>query len=98
VALELVTDLELIMDPELLAARLAETAESVGIEVRQGPAELDGAAVVLRGDKVVFVPAGALPTKKVEILARALAGENLEAVFLLPAVREAIENARGGED
>ena len=91
-------DPELVMDPELLAARLAETAESLGLEVREGPAELEGAAVTLKGKKVIFVPAGALPAKKVEMLARALAREDLEEVFLLPAVREAIENARGGED
>jgi hypothetical protein len=85
------------MDLELLAARLGETAESLGLEVRDGPADLDGAVVVLRGKRVVFVPAGALPAKKVGILARALAREELEDVYLLPAVREAIGAARGEE-
>ncbi len=85
------------MDAELLAARLAETAESLGLGVREGPADSDGAVVILRGERIVFVPAGALPAKRAEILARALSRVDLEDVFLLPAVREAIERARGGD-
>ena len=86
------------MDTESLAARLAEAAESLGLEVREGPADSDGAVVRLRGKKVVFVPEGALSTKLVEVLARALAQEDTEDVFLLPAVREAIERVRSAPE
>lgn len=86
------------MDPELLAARLAEAAESLGLEVREGPADSDGAVVRLRGKKVVFVPEGALSTKRAAVLARALAQEDTEDVFLLPAVREAVEKARSAPE
>ena len=83
-----------VMDTESLAARLAEAAESLGLEVREGPADSDGAVVRLRGKKVVFVPEGALSAKRAEVLARALAQEDTEDVFLLPAVREAVDRAR----
>jgi len=83
------------MDPEVLAGRLAEVAESLGFEVRTCPADSEGAVVVLRGKWIVFVPEGALPARKVEIVARALAAVDTEGLFLLPAVREAIERARG---
>ena len=82
------------MDPALLAARLQEAAERLGIEVREGPADSDGAVVTLRGKKAVFVPRGALASVRAEAIARALAAENLEEVFLMPVVREAVERAR----
>ena len=82
------------MDPELLTNRLQEAAESLGVEVRDGPPESEGAVVKLRGKTVVFVPAGVLAAKKARILARALASMDTEAVFLVPDVREAIEKAR----
>ncbi len=83
------------MDPELLAERQKETAESQGIEVRAGPTDSEGAVVTLRGRRVIFVPEGALATKKAAIIAEAMAPLDLGGVFLLPAVREAIERARG---
>ena len=82
------------MDAEVLAERLREAAESLGLGVRACPADSGGAVVLLRGRRVIFVPDGALPTKKVAIIASALAQEDIEGVFLLPAVREAIERAR----
>jgi hypothetical protein len=86
------------MDPELLGSRLREAAETLGIEVRESPSESDGAVVKLRGKTVVFLPSGVLPAKKVRILARALASLDTENVFLVPDVREAIEEARGTPD
>jgi len=82
------------MDAELLAERLKEAAEAAGLEVREGPADSEGAAVRLRGKTVVFLPAGVVAAKRVDILARALAPLDLEGMFLIPAVREAIERAR----
>ena len=83
------------MDAETLALRLRELAESLQIEVRVGPAESAGGLVVLRDKKVAFVPKGALASREVQILSRALAQADLEGVFVVPAVREAIERARG---
>ena len=83
------------MDEGVLAERLREAAEAQGFEVRACPAESEGAVVTLRGRCVVFIPDGALPAKKIAIIAGALAPLDLEGVFLVPAVREAVEGARG---
>ncbi len=82
------------MDEGVLAERLKETAQAQGFEVRGCPPDSEGAVVTLRGTRVIFVPEGAMAAKKVEIIARALAPLDLEGVFLVPVVREAIERAR----
>jgi hypothetical protein len=82
------------MEPRILAGRLREVAESRGIEVRTGPADSEGAVVRLRGSRVVFVPEGAPADATARLIARALAPLDLEGVFLLPAVREAVDRAR----
>jgi hypothetical protein len=82
------------MDHELLCSRLQEAAEGLGVEVRHSPSESEGAVVKLRGKTVVFLPSGALPAKKVEILARALSDLVTDDVFLVSDVRAAIEKAR----
>lgn len=86
------------MDPELLAERLRELAEAKGLEVREGPSESDGGTVKLKGKTVIFLPRGAPAAKTAEILAQALAGLDLQDTFLIPAVREAIERAKGRQN
>jgi hypothetical protein len=83
------------VDEGVLAERLKETAEAQGFDVRGCPPDSEGAVVTLRGRRVIFVPEGAIAAKRVEIIARALAPLDLEGVFLVPVVREAIERARG---
>ena len=83
------------MDEGVLAERLKETAEAQGFEVRGSPPDSEGAVVTLRGKRVIFIPEGAMAAKRVEIITRALAPVDLEGVFLVPAVREAVERARG---
>jgi hypothetical protein len=82
------------VDPQVLAERLKETAEAMGVEVRTCPAETEGGPVLLRGRRAVFVPEGAPPEKATALLAEALAPLDLEGIYLLPAVREAIEARR----
>ena len=83
------------MDPGILAERMKEAAERLGMEVRECPPESEGGVVVLKGKRVVFIPRGTLASRRVEIVARALGHVDTEGVFLLPAVREAVEQARG---
>jgi hypothetical protein len=82
------------MDAEVLAERLKATAEAVGLEVRSGPPDSEGAVVRLRERRIVFVPAGAPAQKRLDIIAGALAAYDLEDVYLVPAAREAVERAR----
>lgn len=83
------------MDPGVLAERMKETAERLGMEVRECPPESEGGTVVLKGKRVVFIPEGTLASRRVGIVARALAAVDTESVYLLPAVREAVERAKG---
>ncbi|MHC5058466.1 MAG: hypothetical protein ACYTKD_27735 [Planctomycetota bacterium] len=84
------------MDPGILAERMKETAERLGMEVRECPPESEGGTVLLKGKRVVFIPHGTLASRRIQLVARALAEVDTEGVFLLPAVREAVERARGG--
>jgi len=82
------------VDPGILAELMRETAERLGVEVRECPPESEGGTVILKGKRVVFMPQGTLASRRVELIARALAEVDTEAVFLLPAVRDAVERAR----
>ena len=78
------------MNDEALAAALADLAERLGVEVRVAPVERGG-TMQLRGKTVIMVPEGALPARRVQVLAAALARMDLEDVYVIPAVREALE-------
>ena len=86
------------MDPAILAEKLKEAAEALGVEVRSCPAESEGGAAVLKGKRVVFVPEGAHSARRAALVAEALAPLDLEGVYLLPAVRDEIERARTKAD
>ena len=82
------------MEPEILAARLEETAEGLGVEVRSCPAESEGGLVMLKERRVLFIPEGTPAARRAEVIASALAPLDIEGVFLVPAVREAVERER----
>jgi len=83
------------VDPGILVERMKESAERLGMEVRECPAESEGGVVVLKGRRVVFIPRGTLASGRIAFLARALAEIDTDSVYLLPAVREAVERAKG---
>ena len=82
------------MRPELLYQALKETSESMGWEVREAALGGEGGLVELKGKRIVFVPEAASAAVKSRVLARALSRTETESVYLLPAVREAIERER----
>ena len=82
------------MTPELLHQALMEAAGSLGWEVRETALPGDGGLVELKGKRIVFVPEAASAAVKSRVLARALSRTETESVYLLPAVREAIERER----
>ena len=82
------------MDAESLLAGLERVASALSIHVRYEPCE-DGAGGLccLRGEQIIIVDS-ALPTSgRAAVLAAALAQTDTEGVFMMPAVREAIEGA-----
>jgi hypothetical protein len=81
------------VNEEALIVALQDLAERLDIEVRAAPVEAGG-RMVLRGKTVIVLPEGALPARKIEVLASALAPLDLEAVYVIPAVREVLERCK----
>ena len=83
------------MDPSVLTARLASVAEQLGIDVRfERMEEGRGGLFTLRGERRIVVNDLLPEEEKAEVLAEVLARFDLENVFLLPQVRDAIERYR----
>ncbi len=87
------------MQDEHLLALLEGLAEQLGIPVSYASLSTDeygalGGACVIRGDRQIIIERGLSGRQKARLLAEALSHSDLEALFLLPAVREAIEHAR----
>lgn len=89
------------MEPDQQLAALADLAESLGIEVRIGPAgehagRAGGAVVRLRDKQIIFLDADAPLGDRINVLAAALAErQEIAERFVVPELRELIERARG---
>jgi hypothetical protein len=86
-----VTDELLLMGLEAVAARL-------GVAVRYEPCEGRGGMCTLRGRRVLIIDDGKTAAERAEVIARGLAELDLEAIYVPPAVREAIEGHRGAAE
>ena len=91
------------MDQDSKLVILLDLAESIGIEVRLGPARDDAAAspggslVTLRGKDILFLDAHATTAARTAATAAALARrDEIEQMFLAPEIRETIDAAREG--
>jgi hypothetical protein len=85
------------MNPKTLASMMADAAERLGFSVRFVPeaaVSADAAAAVIKGERVLFVREGLTPEQKADAIARVLAQEDLDAVYISPLVRETIEKTR----
>jgi len=89
------------MHPEELLSRLEGVAAQLDIPVRYASLATEelpgrGGLCVLRGQRRIIIERTLGYPEKARLLATGLAHFDLEEVFLLPAVREAIEAARPG--
>jgi hypothetical protein len=87
--------------PEELLSRLEGLAAQLNIPVRYAGLATEelpgrGGLCVLRGQRRIIIERTLGYQEKARLLATGLAHFDLEGVFLLPAVREAIEAARAG--
>ena len=87
------------MQDERLLILLERLAEQLEIPVRYAAVSTDeiageGGSCLLRGDRQIILDRGLSVKRRVRLLAAGLAQLDLDGVFLLPAVREAIEAAR----
>lgn len=82
----------------LLFRELCAAAERLGVTVRvepfDPPALSAGGLCSLHGATLVLLDLRASPDERLWALARALAGLDVDAVYVAPAARELIERAR----
>ncbi len=83
-----------------MLALLEALAEQLGIPVTYASLSTEeygarGGACLVRGDRRIIIERALSGRQKAHLLAEALAESDIDSFFLLPAVREAIEDARG---
>jgi UDP-N-acetylmuramate dehydrogenase len=84
------------VDDRALLDELLEVARKLGVPVRiepfETPAAGGGGLCVVHGRDLVLLDAGASPSDRVRALARALAGLDVDAVYMAPEARELVES------
>ncbi|HSB82796.1 MAG TPA: hypothetical protein VLM91_28810 [Candidatus Methylomirabilis sp.] len=91
------------MQDELLLAALETLADQLGIPVTYAPLATDdlpgqGGLCVLRGERRIIIERTLAARQKARLLAAGLAEFDFGDVFILPAVRRAIEEANPNLD
>ena len=82
------------MKEEEILSGLEKIVESLGIQLRYEKGDFAGGHCVVENQQMLFVPS-ALPTaQRMKVLARELAQMNLENVFIVPALRAVIDEAK----
>lgn len=82
------------MQQERILSQLLALAEQLGLEVREEKGDFNGGWCTLDGVKLIFLNRGHSTAGKVAVLAEALAYQSLEGVYVLPAVRDLLEEYR----
>lgn len=91
------------MKPDQLYHLLKTTAEKVGIMVKEHNLRNRGIPVASGlcrvGEERLFIMDKRLPVReKIDILAECLAGQELDEVYIVPAVRERLQRYRPAAD
>ncbi len=74
-----------------LVQLLTETLEKQGYKIRNEKGNFRGGRCIFEAERLVIMNKRFGDEERAEILARALARENLDTLFLLPEVREYVE-------
>ena len=83
------------MDTQNLLTCLIELAESFGIEIRRAPLGGDGGGLcLLKGKNILFLDTNAALPDKLSRTAAALAQLDLEETYIVPQVRELLDQYR----
>ncbi|MCI0694456.1 hypothetical protein L0337_20905 [candidate division KSB1 bacterium] len=78
------------MKEEEVLSGLEKLVESLSIQLRYEKGDFAGGYCVLEDKRMMIVNSALSPAQRIKVLAGELAGMNLEEVFVLPALREAI--------
>lgn len=88
------------MGPEVVVRELLNVAERAGIAVRIEPLDPDvferrrGGICRIEGVRTILVDSAASIEEKISVLLRALAKVELDAVYMLPELRNRIESQK----
>lgn len=77
-----------------LLTELREVANRLGIGIQDQAGRFSGGICVLKGRRVLLLNPALTANKAIEVLCRELASQDLSRIFILPAVRDLIENGR----
>ena len=86
------------MTTEKVLEELIDAAERIGLEVRNEKGNFDGGRCRIAGEEVVMLNKRDLPERRLAVLGRALKEEEMEAVYLPPAVRQALHDVWGEQE
>lgn len=86
------------MKPPALVAALEEALTGVGVRVRRERGAFRGGRCLVDGDETVVLNKLHPPEAQAAVLARALAEHGADALYLRPAVRAAVDEARRRAD
>jgi hypothetical protein len=79
------------MKPEKLVQLLTEAIRKIGYKVRTEEGNFRGGSCIFAQEHLVILNRRMSQEERAEVLARALANESLDSIFLLPEVRAYIE-------
>jgi hypothetical protein len=89
------------MDESAIIRQLEELAVTFGLQIRYEPIRIDndlpnvpGGVCRLKGDNVLIINSNTTVQEKIKTLAEAVKNFDLDRVYLLPVIRELLENAR----
>lgn len=78
------------MKPNQLMEHFESLAEKLGLKIIQGKGDFSGGGCILRKDKVIVVNKLKPIEQRLRVLAQEFAMMNLEGIFVVPVLREFI--------
>lgn len=85
------------MNTTAIIDELEDVARRLGIEVRAEAGNFRGGRCVVDGEEIIMLNEHDLPETRLVVLAEALREAPLDTIYLKPAVRRALEEARSDD-
>jgi len=79
------------MKPDEIVEQLTKICEKLDIEIRFEPLASSGGLVKMRGKETLFIGTACSRAEQASILCEALMDKDLESLYILPGIREIIE-------
>jgi hypothetical protein len=86
------------MKASLLLQELEQLADRLGWEIRYELGDFRSGFCQQQDRKLIIIQKKTSPTERVDFIAKTLAEEDLDGMFLLPQVRKVIDSQRGNHD